>query len=59
MAQNPQSSTSSSPLNARPDEAIEAIRQALETLKYGAIALTVHDARVVQLEVTEKRRFAP
>lgn len=59
MAQNPQSSSNSSQLNARPDEAIEAIRNALETLKFGAIALTVHDARVVQLEVTEKRRFAP
>jgi hypothetical protein len=40
-----------------PDEAIEAIREALISMRYGAIALTVHDARIVQLEITEKRRF--
>lgn len=43
----------------RPDIAasIEAVRNALENLRFGSITLTVHDARVVQLDVTEKRRF--
>ncbi len=43
--------------NANAEEVIETVRQALRTLRFGAIALTVHDARVVQVDVTEKRRF--
>ena len=39
------------------DRVTAAIREALERLRYGAIALTVHDGRVVQMEITEKRRF--
>ncbi|MGN6271148.1 MAG: YezD family protein [Sphingomonas sp.] len=44
---------------AAPDEdaVAAAIREALQRLRYGAIALTVHDGRVVQMEITEKRRF--
>jgi len=44
---------------AAPDEdrVTLAIREALAQLRYGAIALTVHDGRVVQIEITEKRRF--
>ena len=34
-----------------------AVRSALEALRFGSITLTVHDARVVQLDITEKRRF--
>ena len=39
-------------------EALEAIGQALTHLHYGTIVLTVHESRVVQLEVTQKKRFA-
>jgi hypothetical protein len=39
------------------DQALSAIGQALDGLRYGTIILTVHDAKVVQLEVTEKKRF--
>jgi len=44
---------------AEPDHepAIAALREALERLHFGTIALTVHDGRIVQLEITEKRRF--
>lgn len=44
---------------ADPDHepAIAALREALARLRFGTIALTVHDGRVVQLEITEKRRF--
>ena len=47
------------PAPVAPDEdpVTAAVRQALERLRYGAIALTVHDGRVVQMEITEKRRF--
>jgi hypothetical protein len=37
---------------------LEAVSAALAGLRYGEIQLTVHDGRVVQLEVTEKQRFA-
>jgi len=45
----------------RPDQREEAvigkIRDALRQMQFGTIALTVHNARVVQLDITEKRRF--
>ena len=37
--------------------ALSAVREAIAKLRYGAIGLTVHDGRVVQLEVTERQRF--
>lgn len=36
---------------------LEAVAQAIARLRYGAIGLTVHDGRVVQLDVTERQRF--
>ena len=30
----------------------------LQKLQFGSIAITVHDGRIVQLDVTEKRRLA-
>lgn len=38
--------------------AIEAVADAVSRLRYGAIELTIHDGRVVQLDVTERRRFS-
>lgn len=38
-------------------DAVERIRQALETIRFGDIQLTIHDGKVVQLDVTEKHRF--
>lgn len=35
---------------------IAKVRDALEQLRFGSITLTVHDARVVQIDVTEKTR---
>ena len=37
--------------------ALDAVAEAISRLRYGAIELTVHDRRVVQLEVTERQRF--
>ncbi|WP_336958382.1 YezD family protein [Sphingobium aquiterrae] len=47
-------------LSARHDieVSIDAVRKALDALRYGSITLTVHDAHVVQLDVTERTRFA-
>jgi hypothetical protein len=36
---------------------IDKVRGVLAGLKFGSITLTVHDARVVQIDVTEKTRL--
>ena len=36
---------------------LDAVAEAISRLRYGAIELTVHAGRVVQLEVTERQRF--
>ena len=36
---------------------IAAVRQALDNLRFGQIVLTVHEGKVVQLDVTERQRF--
>ena len=33
------------------------VREALAGLKYGNVLLTVHEGRVVQIDVTEKKRL--
>ena len=44
----------------RPDIAasLDKLRDVLAGLRFGSITLTVHDARVVQIDVTEKTRLA-
>jgi hypothetical protein len=39
-------------------EPLGTIAEALGRLRYGTIQLTVHDGRVMQVDVTERRRFA-
>ncbi|MBN8484756.1 MAG: YezD family protein [Sphingomonadales bacterium] len=34
-----------------------ALEEAIAKLRFGVVQLTVHEGRVVQLEVTEKKRF--
>ncbi|KKW89387.1 MULTISPECIES: YezD family protein [Sphingobium] len=36
---------------------IDKVRNVLEALRFGSVTLTVHDARVVQIDVTEKTRL--
>lgn len=38
-------------------QSIEKVSSVLEGLRFGSITLTVHDARVVQIDVTEKTRL--
>jgi hypothetical protein len=40
-----------------PEEAIAAIRDYLQTIRFGSIALTIHEGRIVQLDVTERKRL--
>ena len=39
-------------------EPLGVIAEALARMRYGAIQLTVHDGKVMQIEVTERRRFS-
>ena len=39
------------------EQSLASVRDALADLKFGMVALTVHDGRVVQIDVTEKRRL--
>ena len=38
-------------------EPLRAVAEALARLRYGVIRLTVHDGKLMQLDVTERRRF--
>jgi hypothetical protein len=42
-----------------PAPLLRELRQALRTIRYGAIELVIHEGRVVQLEVKERIRFEP
>lgn len=50
-------------IHVRPDkqqhieESLADIREALLSLRYGSIAITIHEDRVVQIDVTEKKRL--
>lgn len=47
------------PLRPAEQQALSAITEALSRIRYGDIRLTIHDGRLVQLDVTEKTRFQP
>ncbi len=39
-------------------EALALVGEALGRLRYGAIQLTVHDGKVMQIDITERKRLA-
>ncbi len=39
-------------------EPVRLVLDALKTLRFGAIQLTVHEGRLVQVDITERKRFA-
>ena len=43
---------------ADPDEALEAVRATIHRIRFGSITINIHEGRIVQLDVTEKRRLA-
>ena len=45
-------------VSALSDPGIQLVIEALGRLRYGAIQLTVHEGRLVQVDVTERNRFA-
>lgn len=38
-------------------EPLLQVAEAIDKLRFGVIQLTVHEGKLVQLEITEKRRF--
>jgi hypothetical protein len=44
-------------LRSIPDEALQAIVEAIQGLDFGSIEITVHDGRISQIERREKFRF--
>jgi hypothetical protein len=42
---------------AQVPEALAVVGEALSRLRYGTIQLTVHDGRVMQIDVTERKRL--
>jgi hypothetical protein len=43
--------------DAVPGRVLQAVSESLAGLRFGTIQLTVHEGRVVQLDVTERQRF--
>lgn len=37
---------------------LSTIAEAISKLRFGAVVLTVHDGRLVQMDVTERQRFS-
>ena len=44
--------------SAQLPEHLRVVAEALERLSYGVIQLTVHNGKLMQVDVTERRRFA-
>ena len=40
------------------EQPLDTVTEALARMRFGVIQLTVHDGRLVQVDVTERRRFA-
>jgi len=45
------------PADKHIEESLADIREALRALQYGSISITVHQSRVVQIDVTERKRL--
>ncbi|MCX5646711.1 MAG: YezD family protein [Phycisphaerae bacterium] len=43
--------------NVPTDAVIQGLKKAIEALKYGMIIIKVHNGKIAQVEITEKRRF--
>jgi len=41
------------------EESLANVREALSGLRYGNVSLTIHEGRLVQIDVTEKKRLKP
>lgn len=48
---------SGQPMSASLSEPLRTVLDALNRLRFGAIQLTVHDGKLVQVDITERTRF--
>ena len=39
------------------DAVMQELKKAIEALKYGMVTIKVHNSKITQVEITEKRRF--
>lgn len=46
------------PQNVAAAKALESVAEVLGRLRFGQVQLTIHDGKVVQLDVTERTRFS-
>jgi hypothetical protein len=49
--------SSGQPMSASLSEPLRAVLDALNRPRFGAIQLTVHDGKLVQVDITERKRF--
>lgn len=49
---------SGQPISASLSEPMRTVLEALNKLRFGAIQLTVHDGKLVQVDITERKRFS-
>lgn len=61
----PTTAHASEPLQPAPErtrrdaaQPLDVVTEALARMRFGVIQLTVHDGRLVQVDVTERNRFA-
>ena len=40
-------------------DALAAVSEQLKRIRFGSIAITIHEGKIVQLDITEKRRLTP
>ena len=57
MSQSSHQSTTLRGEQSQHANALTLISEALDKLKFGAVHLTIHEGRLVQIEVTEKIRL--
>jgi hypothetical protein len=46
------------PGHSNETDPLQTVRDALSQLRFGAIQLVIHEGKLVQMDITEKRRFA-
>lgn len=44
-------------LKSQREDPLDALQGVLASMRFGVVTLVVHDSRIVQMEITEKKRF--
>ncbi|RIA37177.1 hypothetical protein DFR49_3054 [Hephaestia caeni] len=57
MSLAPQRLAAANADDAQIERAVAAVRDALRRLRFGSVALTVHEGRVTLIEISEKHRL--